>query len=143
ERGILEHASNEHGLALLWTAQRRPETPPDCGPGGATCREARADFLAALAIDPADPAALQNLGWVERLLGDEDGARQALAGAVRSDPGQYPALNDLGWLSAGAGEQQAARSALQEALRLRPNDDLAAWNLGVLSLQSGPLGIPM
>ena len=142
ERAIVEHAKNERGLALLWSAQREPNTPPDCGRRRAVCEAARDDFLDALTIDPSDPLALQNLGWAERLLGDLVAARRSLAEAVSSDPADYPALNDLGWLAAGVGDLQAARSALEEALTLRPDDDIAAWNLGIVLLQSGPAGIP-
>jgi tetratricopeptide (TPR) repeat protein len=141
DRTIVHDASNDQGLALVSSLQSKPEAAPDCARQRATCDTARSDFAQALAVDPYDPVALQNIGWVDRLEGHLGAARAELSRAVLSNPGQYPALNDLGWLAATSGDPGSARSALERALVIAPDDDLAAWNLGVLSLASGPLGL--
>jgi tetratricopeptide (TPR) repeat protein len=141
DMGLLEHADNEHGLALLWSLQPGQERPPDCVQHQSTCDQARSDFQSALAIDPTDSLALMNVGWVDRLSGRLQEARTALAASAGSDPSNYAVLNDLGFLLAKAGAHAQAESALRRALALEPGDDLAAWNLGVDLLSGGPFGI--
>ena len=141
--GVEVAVRNNRGIALLQSAQPKHDEAPDCA-GSAThdlCTAALADFKAASAADPGNAIYQLNVGWAARLLGDTEGARAALAGAVGLDATLYPAFNDLGVLLAEHGDAAGARSAFTSAMSVAPDYDLAAWNLGILGLRDVPGGV--
>lgn len=78
----------------------------------------------ALQLDPENPTALNNLGYV---LADR-GARPELAiqyckDAVKSHPENATYLDSLGWAAFKAGHTDHARRLLRRALELRPGDE--------------------
>jgi Zn-dependent protease len=132
-----EAAYNNRGISELTLTQGTPQERPDCSALHDLCLAAASDFAHALALDPADPIALMNAGWVARLLGREEEARRLLESATVADPALYPAFNDLGVLSAESGDTTTARRDFEAALTANPRYDLAAWNLGVLDTREG------
>jgi len=141
ERVVAEHAYNNHGVALLWRAQRVPGAAPDCGHEN-VCKLARDDFAAAISMDPNNPYYLQNAAWADRLLNHVSVSNAELDSAAAADPDDYPVLNDLGVMAAQNGDLATAERELQSSLRAQPNYDLAAWNLGVVDMQLGAGHIP-
>jgi tetratricopeptide (TPR) repeat protein len=85
--------------------------PPDCGPGALACRQAgialgqRSDWVAsalayraALALDPTDADALNNLGWTLGKLGLFSQAIPPLEKALAIRPDLTLARNNLAWV---------------------------------------------
>jgi tetratricopeptide (TPR) repeat protein/Zn-dependent protease len=140
-RVAVQVVENNRGIARLWSARSSETDPPNCAARRELCSGARADFEAALAIDPANPVYLLNLGWTERLLGDVQAARLHLTKASEVDPSLYPTHNDLGVLAAQDGNLDEARRSFEAALAGSPEYDLALWNLGVIELQNGMSGV--
>jgi tetratricopeptide (TPR) repeat protein len=136
-RLVIQHAYNNHGVALLWRAQNAPGEAPDCGRDESVCQHARDDFAAAISMDPNNPYYLQNAAWSDRLLNRMAASRVELDAAAAADPSDYPVLNDLGVMAAVDGELTTAQHEFQASLQARPDYDLAAWNLGVVDMQLG------
>lgn len=75
---------------------------------------------AALAIEPANPAALRELGAVLHLLGRNAEARQALELCLRYDPAQGEAWRNLGVVHAHQGAWGSAAEAFAHAVHHLP-----------------------
>ncbi|HZS13380.1 MAG TPA: hypothetical protein VFC09_02170 [Candidatus Dormibacteraeota bacterium] len=134
---VAEAAFSDHGIVLLREIQPAADATPDCTTHRADCETARADFLAASAMDPRNPVFLLNLAWADRLLDFPPAVTETvLRRAVAEDPTLFPAYNDLGVLEAGQGDTDAARQDLERALAVAPQYDLATWNLGVLDMRT-------
>ncbi len=78
----------------------------------------------ALQLDPDNPTALNNLGYV---LADR-GAKPELAikyckEAVKHKPESATYLDSLGWAAYKAGQREHARKLLKRAMELRPDDE--------------------
>jgi tetratricopeptide (TPR) repeat protein len=139
-RALGQVATNNRAIALLQSLQLATDGAPDCGgeEKQARCEEALAGFQDAAASDPGNAVYRLNVGWADRLLGDVDGAREALSAAVNLDPTLFPAFNDLGVLLAEREDIAGARSAFEAALAASPDYELARWNLGILRLRESP-----
>lgn len=83
-----------------------------------------AKYRQALEIDPADSAALAELGWAAFLAGEYDTAREHTARALRfaDDPKQQGMLHyNLGRIAEALGEGERAADAYVRSLELRDN----------------------
>ncbi|GGR82840.1 tetratricopeptide repeat protein [Deinococcus sedimenti] len=108
-------------------AQRRADDP-------AALRGALAGALA----QPLTRAeALNALGVLHAMLGDEAQAREALTAAREADPGHYRALTNLGNLDMEAGRFAQAEAIYREVLALEPDYDGGHHNLGVAVRRQG------
>ncbi len=83
-------------------------------------REARRYFRSALAEDPEDYRAWNNLGLAYTREGMEEEGAEAYARALRVKPDHAPALVNLGNLLAARGEYEAALARFREALEIDP-----------------------
>ncbi len=95
-------------------------------------RAARANLDRALAVDPANPAALARLADLEAENGNLEAALEHLNDLTR----RYPNYSD-GWSFAAIvhqqrGEMQQARTLYEQALKLDDRNSVAANNLGWL-----------
>jgi tetratricopeptide (TPR) repeat protein/Zn-dependent protease len=135
-----QYLDNNRGIALLMTAQARPDTPPDCETHAVICHQAAEAFAAAAKADPLNPVYAMNEAWIARLSGDADRATAKLGEALANGtPLAAAAHNDLGVLAARRGDLDEARSQFVQAVAAEPEYDLATWNLGVLDArQAGP-----
>jgi len=81
-------------------------------------------YRRALAADPGDAAALNNLSWVVlRMGGDPGEAVELTERALKTDPEpRFAYLDTLGWALYRAGDRERARAVLEEALDLPPAD---------------------
>jgi tetratricopeptide (TPR) repeat protein len=83
---------------------------------------AGAEYARALAILPAFPDALNNLGNVLARQGRLPEAHARFAAAVALDPAHGPAQLNLGKVLVEEGKQEAALPHLDQAVRVRPDD---------------------
>jgi len=88
-------------------------------------REARVVLEALLEHHPDDPGLLNNLGVAARRMGDEDGARRALAAAIEADPSYMRARMSLARLLLSKGDRKAAAEQLEAIIGIEPGAPLA------------------
>ena len=95
---------------------------------------AEAAYRAAVAAEPGDPSAHNNLGTMLRLVrGDVDGAEVAYRAAVAADPGYAKAHNNLGLLlQVERNDLVGAEAAYRAAIAAEPENASALSNLGIL-----------
>ncbi|AKH18179.1 tetratricopeptide repeat protein [Deinococcus soli (ex Cha et al. 2016)] len=108
-------------------AQRRTDDPAAL----------RAALEGALAQPLTRAEALNALGVLHAMLGDEAQAREALTAAREADPGHYRALTNLGNLDMEAGRFAEAEAIYREVLTLAPEYDGGHHNLGVAVRRQG------
>ena len=113
------------------SAAPRPAPAPTPSELRARARTAlsTSDFAAAAAaleqylrIEPRDPAALFEAGWVAERRGDGEGARRKYAVALESDPGHAAAALNLARLMRIAGQPADAAEICAAALRKNTDD---------------------
>ncbi|MFP5267938.1 MAG: cellulose synthase subunit BcsC-related outer membrane protein [Acidobacteriota bacterium] len=123
-------------LARFWQRMNKGSAELNSGKTGAALE----DLRAAVAIQPANPDALEALAGALRQAGENRGAANVLAGLVRQAPGRGAAWRGLFLSQSAAGDAQAAlatldrmaapqRSRLEgdpECLRALAADELAA-----------------
>jgi tetratricopeptide (TPR) repeat protein len=125
-RGELEPAAREYERALKQDGDsfRARLNLGNVRLAGRQCEQARANYLEALAVQPADPEATNNLAWAAICAGD--GLEEALArldavlaareGADAAPAGLTPALLDTrGVLLGRLGRRAEAEAALAQA----------------------------
>lgn len=100
-------------------------------------REASAQFERALALDPNNAPAHQNLGIVALRARDLAGAEQQLQRALQLNPRLPLALNTLGVVYAQQGDTARAQDAWKRALALDARQYDALYNLAIISAQRG------
>ncbi len=82
--------------------------------------EAEKAFLLALALDPARPVAMNNLGYLAALQGRYEAAEKHYQNALRLNPDYAPAWLNLGALQIQLNQKENARKSLQRCLELNP-----------------------
>ena len=100
-------------------------------------KEAIAQFLQALRINPAYKVAHYNLGIVYSDIGEKEKAIDQYRTALRIDPAYAEARNNLGVALFATGEQQQALAQYHTALAINPDFAEARYNLGNALLQLG------
>ena len=89
---------------------------------------AEAFYLSALAIDPKNAVAFNNLAWMTvQRKGDSSKAVAWARQAVALSPRSSPFHDTLGWAERAAGDLNAARASLQRAIDIEPN--VASYHL--------------
>jgi tetratricopeptide (TPR) repeat protein len=89
------------------------------------------EYRAALALAPAHPVALHNLGLVELQRGRRTHAVEVLERAVAADPRETEFRHSLGQALAAAGRLDDAIARFREVLARRPDHAIAWYNLGL------------
>jgi tetratricopeptide (TPR) repeat protein len=131
-------------LHALWTADLFPHLGSSQQsrqhlPGPATSDQAAAEFRRAIALNPADAAAHNNLGLALLDLGRPDEARAAFEAALRVNPTYSTAHSNLGNHHFRRGQLAAAAEAYRAAIRLDPGFAQAHNNLGSVYFNMGQL----
>lgn len=85
-------------------------------------QEARQILERAVALDPQDGAARQNLGLLRYRAGELPAARADLEAAISLEPRNARFRVSLALILEAAGQRESAEAALREALRLDPRD---------------------
>ncbi|MEI6485125.1 MAG: tetratricopeptide repeat protein [Sphingomonadales bacterium] len=99
---------------------------------------ARADFEAALALFPDEPAVLNTLGYGLLERGEEGAkARTLIERAARLRPGDGGIIDSLGWMQLKAGDVDTAVVTLERAIALEPQDATITGHLGDALWQQG------
>lgn len=98
---------------------------------------AREAYLAALALDPCDRAALNELGRLLERTGFVDAARSAYRQAVAAHPNDPASHGNLAGLLLDGGDVDEARRHYQIAVELEPHNVPANACLAVIALRSG------
>ena len=98
------------------------------------------DYEEALALDPAQPLACNNLGNAYRSAGRMEQALAAYRDAIELEPGLAEAHLNLGIALQQRGEHAAAAERYRDAIRLRSGLANASLNLGVLLERTGDAG---
>lgn len=101
---------------------------------------ARAAYEAAVATDPRNASAHNNLGFLLAQAGDYKAALRHLRRAVRLKPGDANAQVNLGQVLAAQGRTADGIAALERAVELEPGNSKAWDNLGRVQLIAGDLG---
>jgi tetratricopeptide (TPR) repeat protein len=99
---------------------------------------ARDAYLKSIADNPANAAAMNNLGAVYRTLGNLKLAEESYRKALAADPKFAAAWSNLAVILDTQGKKQEATAALQEALRLDPRNVSTKVNLAI---QFAALGV--
>jgi Flp pilus assembly protein TadD len=94
--------------------------------------EAKAEFKAAIDLDPADPLARHELAALLMDEGDYRGAITLLNEVVRLEPENYEAWLDLGISYAQKGFYQEAERCYGKAREQNPDDVLLNYNVAAL-----------
>ncbi len=100
-------------------------------------KEAIAQFLQALRINPAYKVAHYNLGIVCSDIGEKEKAVEEYRIALRIDPAYVEARNNLGVMLFDQGEKKQALAQYRTALAINPDFAEARYNLGNALLQLG------
>jgi tetratricopeptide (TPR) repeat protein len=98
---------------------------------------AAAEWRKALAIEPTDTTALNNLGATLTELGEFDSAVLELSKAVEIDPENFKAHSNLGAALARTGKFDQALTHLEKSLQLSPGDVRTRIVLGGVLLNLG------
>jgi Tfp pilus assembly protein PilF len=85
----------------------------------------------ALAADPTNAEAFNNLGTVHQALGHLSPAREAFRRAIAIQPSYAAAWSNLGVVLNALGDEDQAQAALAEAIRLDPGNHGAKVNLAL------------
>ena len=99
--------------------------------------EAVAAFKAALPLLPKDASVRQQLGELQRDLGQVDAALTSLRDAVVVDSTNASAWNALGMTLGGSGRFNEAEEAFREAIKRNGADHRYQFNLGLVLLRQG------
>lgn len=144
--GHLERDEPEEALMLLEQARRERAERPELALRAARLYRRAGDLeravmanRAALALRPAYPEALNNLGYTLALLGRLGEAREAYEVALEFDPAFTKAVVNLGWLLSSAPDPgvRDGRQALvlaDRALELLGHESAAALDLSAAAL---------
>jgi len=141
----------EQALALFQRAEQqleRASSKPDAPARFALClgrgraalalgrlHQARQAMQCALEIEPGNPAALNGLGVISDLEGQDEAARQYFGEALDNDPGNTAAANNLALSLLAAGDPQAAIARLET---LRAQGHPSIWlNLALAQVMAG------
>jgi tetratricopeptide (TPR) repeat protein len=100
-------------------------------------KEARADFDAALELNPALPGLWTEAGQARDAMGDTDAARTAFESALREDPKDFLANLYLGTMKLKQRDLDAARPLLTLALQLQPTMPEARFQMAKLNSMAG------
>jgi Flp pilus assembly protein TadD len=103
--------------------------------GANQLEKARAFFPRLLALRPATPTDLANLGITCEKLGDRPGAIDAYERCLALSPGFYQVHNQLGAVYAQAGDRASAERCFRRALEIRPDYAPARNNLSAMGLR--------
>lgn len=98
-----------------------------------------AEWKKALAMEPDDTSALNNLGAAYSEMGRMEEALAQFRRAIELDPDGYKTYNNLGVSLARAGRFEEAAGALEKSLELNPSDAQAQSSLGGVYLNLGRL----
>ena len=99
--------------------------------------EAIAAYKAALPLLPTDANVRQQLGELQRDLGQIDAALTTLRDAVVVDPANASAWNALGMTLGGSGRLSEAEKAFREAIARNGADHRYHFNLGLVLVRQG------
>lgn len=99
--------------------------------------KARTCLERALAINPNDAGALNNLGLIQQDLGDVPAASASFSRAVELNPDLADAWNHYGGALQCLGKPYEALDAFRRAIALKPDSAEAHYNLGNLLADSG------
>ena len=123
ERG--DRVSGQKALALLTKAEAagQSDTPVHVQLGfldqrSGDAAKARAEYTAALQLNPYEPAALGNLAVLDASSGQTAEAVQLLERVVRADPTQTAAGLNLAFIQCRLGDQEKARATLDALARV-------------------------
>jgi tetratricopeptide (TPR) repeat protein len=100
-------------------------------------KEARADFDAAIGLNPALPGLWTLAGQARDALGDADAARQAFEAALRQDPKDLMANLYLGTMKMKLKDLDGAKPLLTLALQLQPTMPEARFQMAKLNSMTG------
>jgi tetratricopeptide (TPR) repeat protein len=126
---------NQAGLYLERGLCRQSKRPPDL-------KRAEQDYRMALAVDPGNAPAHNQLGLLYQSIGNQDAAMTEFKAAIEADPDMFAAYNNLGASLIAVGDYNGAISFIQQAIKKRPAlRGLNLYqNLGVAFLQAGKYG---
>lgn len=96
-----------------------------------------AEIRAALASDPADPAALTNMAWLLRQHGQLRDAVLHCDAAIRANPDYVPAWLERGFVLASGGSMQAAKACYERVIALEPGNAPAHAGLASILARDG------
>jgi tetratricopeptide (TPR) repeat protein len=96
-----------------------------------------AEVRAALASNPADPAALTEMAWLLRHHGQLRDAVLHCDAAIRAAPGYVPAWLERGFILASGGSMAAARDCYQQVIKLEPGNAPAHAGLASILARDG------
>lgn len=95
--------------------------------------EAQNAYLKAIALDPNNPLAYNNLAWMTVARnGDAKKAVEWARKAVELSPKSSPLYDTLGWAQRAAGDLAGAQASLQRAIELEPKVAAYYFHLGVV-----------
>lgn len=100
-------------------------------------REAVAQFQRAIALDPNNAPAYQNLGITALRANDVRGAEENLIRALQLNPRLPLALNTLGVVYIRKGDRARAQEAWKQSFAIDRHQYDALYNLGILAAQRG------
>ena len=100
-------------------------------------RDAAAQYLWALSLEPRNTRALSNLATAYHDLGRPEQELPVLRQTLELDPGDVVAWRNYGYLLAEQGRKEEAVEAVREAVRLAPRRPDLHYDLGVLCWSVG------
>ena len=97
--------------------------------------EARKSCRLAVELDPKDPEALEQLGYVESKLGDYDAAAKYYRRALEALPDDTDLMIALARIEAKRGRNGSVKELLEKALLLDPDNPEVLGKLGVIYMK--------
>jgi superkiller protein 3 len=104
---------------------------------GGRLREAVAQFQKAIALDPNNAPAYENLGITALRANDVRGAEENLTRALQLNPRLPLALNTLGVVYIRKGDSARAQEAWKQSFTIDRRQYDALYNLGILAARRG------
>ena len=90
---------------------------------------ARTAYQRSLAINPRQPAVLNNLAWLQLEAGDKTSALQNATAAHQMSPDNASILDTYGWIAFKNGDKETAVKTLEQAAQLLPDNKEIADHL--------------
>ena len=101
-------------------------------------KEADADYQRSLALNPTDPALLNNRAFfIAESGGDLDEGLRLIKVALQQKPGEPGILDTLGWLYTKKGMNESAIDVLSKLVKLHPEETAFRYHLAVALFQKG------
>jgi len=126
---------NQTGLYLERGLCHQSKRPHDL-------KQAEKDYRMALAVDPGNAPAHNQLGLLYQAIGNQSAAMPEFKAAIEADPDLFAAYNNLGASLIAVGDYNGAITFIQQAIKKRPGlRGLNLYqNLGIAFLQAGKYG---